>query len=146
MLLIRACRRNSGSEISLLADQRARVGLPAYNDEYYDRFYNLTGAILIRQLTDAATDVGSYWLTAWINAGRPQLPGPVYGHVMNTTPLERFTALPKAELHVHLEGSIEPPDRSRARRTARRHAHGSKRQRRVTPREILRNLLRPFCG
>ena len=22
----------------------------------------------------AATDVGSYWLTAWINAGRPQLP------------------------------------------------------------------------
>ena len=26
------------------------------------------------KLTDAATDVGSYWLTAWINAGRPQLP------------------------------------------------------------------------
>jgi hypothetical protein len=29
---------------------------------------------LIRQLSDAATDVGSYWLTAWVNAGRPQLP------------------------------------------------------------------------
>jgi hypothetical protein len=29
---------------------------------------------VIRQITDAATDVGSYWLTAWINAGRPQLP------------------------------------------------------------------------
>ncbi len=65
---------HSWDENILLADQRARVGLPAYNDEYYDRFYNLTGAILIRQLTDAATDVGSYWLTAWINAGRPQLP------------------------------------------------------------------------
>ena len=29
---------------------------------------------LIHQLSDAATDVGSYWMTAWINAGRPQLP------------------------------------------------------------------------
>lgn len=58
----------------LLADRRAREGLSDYTDEYYDRFYNLTGAILIRQLSDAATDVGSYWLSAWINAGRPQLP------------------------------------------------------------------------
>jgi hypothetical protein len=58
----------------LLADRQARKGLSDYTDEYYDRFYNLAGAILIRQLTDAATDVGSYWLTAWINAGQPQLP------------------------------------------------------------------------
>jgi hypothetical protein len=58
----------------LLSDRRAREGLSDYTDEYYDRFYNLAGSILIRQLTDAATDVGSYWMTAWINAGRPQLP------------------------------------------------------------------------
>jgi hypothetical protein len=58
----------------LLADHRAREGLSDYTDDFYDRFYNLAGAILIRQLTDAATDVGSYWMTAWINAGRPQLP------------------------------------------------------------------------
>jgi hypothetical protein len=58
----------------LLADRHAREGLSDYTDEYYDRFYNLAGAILIRQLSDAARDVGSYWLTAWINAGRPQLP------------------------------------------------------------------------
>jgi len=30
--------------------------------------------MLIRQLSEASTDVGSYWLTAWINAGRPTLP------------------------------------------------------------------------
>ena len=58
----------------LLADRRARRGLPDYTDEYYDRFFNTAGAILIRQLSDASTDVGSYWLTAWINAGRPALP------------------------------------------------------------------------
>jgi hypothetical protein len=58
----------------LLSDRRAREGQSDYTDEYYDKFYNLAGSILIRQLTDAATDVGSYWMTAWINGGRPQLP------------------------------------------------------------------------
>jgi hypothetical protein len=65
---------HSWVENVLLADRRARNGLSDYTDEYYDRFYNLAGPIVIGQLTDAATDVGSYWLTAWINAGRPQLP------------------------------------------------------------------------
>jgi hypothetical protein len=58
----------------LLADERAHEGLSVYDDEYYDRFYAQAGAVLIRQLTDASTDLGSYWMTAWINAGRPQLP------------------------------------------------------------------------
>jgi hypothetical protein len=63
-------------ETILLADRRAREGLPEYNDDYYDRFYNQAGATLIRQLSDAATDIGSYWLTSWVNAGRPALPRP----------------------------------------------------------------------
>jgi hypothetical protein len=58
----------------LLADRDAHLGLVSYTDEYYDRFYNLSAAILIRQLSSAATDIGSYWLTAWVNAGKPQLP------------------------------------------------------------------------
>jgi hypothetical protein len=57
-----------------LADRNAHLGLTSYTDEFYDRFYNLSAAILIRQLSNAATDTGSYWLTAWINAGKPQLP------------------------------------------------------------------------
>jgi hypothetical protein len=57
-----------------VADRRARHGENSFTDEYYDRFYNQAAAILIRQLSDAATDVGSFWLTAWVNAGRPQLP------------------------------------------------------------------------
>ena len=65
---------HSWLETILLADRNARRGENSYNDEYFDRFYNPAAAILIRQLSDAATDVGSYWLTAWVNAGRPQLP------------------------------------------------------------------------
>lgn len=61
-------------ETVLIADRRSRLGLADYTDEYYDRFYNQIGAVLIRQLTDASTEVGSYWLTAWINGGRPSLP------------------------------------------------------------------------
>lgn len=65
---------HSWLENILLADRRARAGLSDYTDDYYDRFYNQAGATLIRQLSDAATDIGSYWLTCWINAGRPSLP------------------------------------------------------------------------
>jgi hypothetical protein len=61
-------------ETILLADRNARASAKAYNDEYFDHFYNLTAATLIRQLSDASTDVGSYWLTAWTNAGKPAVP------------------------------------------------------------------------
>lgn len=67
-------KAHSWLEIVLVADRRARAGLTDYTDEYYDRFYSEAGATLIRQLSDAAADVGSYWLTAWINAGRPAVP------------------------------------------------------------------------
>jgi hypothetical protein len=65
---------HSWLETILYADREARRGLNAHTDEYYDHFYNQAGAVLIRQISDAATDVGSYWLTAWKNAGQPQLP------------------------------------------------------------------------
>lgn len=58
----------------LLADRNAHGTQKSYDDEYFDHFYSQAGPILIRQLSDAASDVGSYWLTAWINAGKPTLP------------------------------------------------------------------------
>lgn len=65
---------HSWLEPVLLADRNAKRGQNSYNDEYYDRFYNLSAEILIRQLSEAASDIGSYWMTAWVNAGKPQLP------------------------------------------------------------------------
>ena len=65
---------HSWLENILLADRRAHEGLSSYSDDYYDRFYQQEGVVLVRQLSEASTDVGSYWMSAWINAGRPQLP------------------------------------------------------------------------
>jgi len=59
----------------LWSDLRARDGLADYNDEYYDRFYDQVGPTVVHEINAAARDAGSYWYTAWLNAGRPQLPG-----------------------------------------------------------------------
>ena len=58
----------------LLSDAQARAGKVEYGEEYYDDFYGAIGAILLRQLTSASTDISSYWYTAWYNAGKPTLP------------------------------------------------------------------------
>ena len=58
----------------ILADRRSLEGQRGYTDEYYDRFYSQVGSIAVRQIGTAAHDVGSYWYTAWLNAGRPPLP------------------------------------------------------------------------
>jgi hypothetical protein len=59
----------------MLTDLRAREGLPDYTDEYFDRFYSQIGETLMRSINAAVHDAGSYWYTAWSNAGKPALPG-----------------------------------------------------------------------
>lgn len=65
---------NTWADHIILADRQALEGLPDYNDDYYDRFYSRVGSIAMRELSEAAEDTGSYWYTAWVNAGRPELP------------------------------------------------------------------------
>ena len=57
------------------SDLRSRESSADYNDEYYDRFYNQVGPTVVHEINAAAHDAGSYWYTAWLNAGHPQLPG-----------------------------------------------------------------------
>lgn len=56
------------------ADRRSLEGLPGFNDDYFDRFYTQIGSQAAREISGAAHDIGSYWYTAWLNAGRPSLP------------------------------------------------------------------------
>jgi hypothetical protein len=66
---------NVWANLIIWSDLRAREGLTDYTDEYYDRFYNQVGPTVVHEINAAAHDAGSYWYTAWLNAGRPQLPG-----------------------------------------------------------------------
>lgn len=65
---------NTWADHIILADRRSLEGLPDFNEDYYDRFYSRVGSIVMRELNEAAEDTGSYWYTAWLNAGRPELP------------------------------------------------------------------------
>jgi hypothetical protein len=65
---------NTWTDHIILADRQALDSLPDYNEDYYDRFYSHVGSIVIHEMNGAAEDAGSYWYTAWLNAGRPQLP------------------------------------------------------------------------
>ena len=64
---------HSHSEIDSACRSQRVAGHTSSTTNLYDRFYNQTAASLIRQLSERSTDVGSYWLTSWINAGRLRL-------------------------------------------------------------------------
>jgi hypothetical protein len=59
----------------LLADRQAFERSGKYSEEYYDRLYNAIGAMVSHEISEAIGSVGSYWYTAWVNAGKPPLPG-----------------------------------------------------------------------
>jgi hypothetical protein len=71
-----ALEANTWVDHIILADRQSRDDLPDYNDDYLDRFYGRVGSVAIQELNGAAQDTGSYWYTAWLNAGSPALPGP----------------------------------------------------------------------
>jgi len=58
----------------LWADSLSRRSLVDYTDDYFDRFYTQIGSTAAREISEAAHDTGSYWYTAWLNAGRLPLP------------------------------------------------------------------------
>lgn len=58
----------------LYEEELARRGQGGYGEPYYEAFELRAGRLLRQLLSSAAQDAGSYWYTAWTQAGRPPLP------------------------------------------------------------------------
>ena len=57
----------------LYEEELAKRGQSGYGELYYESLELRAGQLLRARLNQAATDVGSYWFTAWTAAGRPEL-------------------------------------------------------------------------
>ena len=57
----------------LYLDELAHRTAQSYSEIYYRAFEERAAEVLKRRLGEAATECGSYWYTAWIRAGKPEL-------------------------------------------------------------------------
>ncbi|HXB56949.1 MAG TPA: hypothetical protein VN461_19455 [Vicinamibacteria bacterium] len=57
----------------LYQEELARRGKAGYTEIYYEDLERRVGPITKERLSRAASDAGSYWYTAWTQAGRPEL-------------------------------------------------------------------------
>ncbi len=57
----------------LYEEDLARRGQSGFGELYYESLERRAGQLLRARLDQAATDMGSYWFTAWTAAGRPEL-------------------------------------------------------------------------
>ncbi len=54
-------------------ENRGNVLTKVYSDEYTNRYNNMLNGMVERRMRTAILTVGSYWYTAWVNAGQPNL-------------------------------------------------------------------------
>lgn len=54
-------------------ENRGRVLIKTYSEEYSTAYHDMLNGMVERRLTQAIIKVGSYWYTAWVNAGQPNL-------------------------------------------------------------------------
>ena len=58
----------------LAADRAAAAGRTAYDDEYFEKFFERAQPMMERGISGAITAAASLISSAWIQAGRPALP------------------------------------------------------------------------
>jgi hypothetical protein len=58
----------------LLHDYIARQGVGSYDRFYYEGLWLRASVILSQMFESLARDISSFWYTAWVEAGKPELP------------------------------------------------------------------------
>ncbi len=66
-------------------ENRGAVVMRTYSEEYSSAYHEILNGMVERRLTQAIIKVGSYWYTAWVNAGQPDL-----NKLMEKTPTEQL--------------------------------------------------------
>lgn len=54
-------------------ENRGSVLMKTYSEEYASTYNDMLNGMIERRLTKSIITVGSYWYTAWVNAGQPNL-------------------------------------------------------------------------
>lgn len=54
-------------------ENRGASLIKTYSEEYSTAYHNMMNGMVERRLTSSIITVGSYWYTAWVNAGQPDL-------------------------------------------------------------------------
>ncbi len=54
-------------------ENRGTVVMKTYSEDYSNAYHNMLNGMVERRLTQSIIKVGSYWYTAWVNAGQPNL-------------------------------------------------------------------------
>lgn len=54
-------------------ENRGSVIMKTYSEDYTNSYNDMLNGMVERRLTKAIVTVGSYWYTAWVNAGQPDL-------------------------------------------------------------------------
>jgi len=56
-------------------EERGETVLRVYSREYAARYHEAMAGMVERRMNSAILQVGSFWFSAWVDAGRPPLPG-----------------------------------------------------------------------
>ncbi|MBI2281796.1 MAG: zinc dependent phospholipase C family protein [Bacteroidetes bacterium] len=66
-------------------ENRGAVIMRTYSEDYSNAYHDLLNGMVERRLTKSIITVGSYWYTAWVNAGQPDL-----NKLMEKTPSQQL--------------------------------------------------------
>lgn len=66
-------------------ENRGAVIMRTYSEDYSNAYHDLLNGMVERRLTQSIIKVGSYWYTAWVNAGQPDL-----NKLMEKTPSQQL--------------------------------------------------------